>query len=142
MKSQIIDVDCSSKSGDVQMRHVQQPMVLTQDTAEFKFNFQMISRGARHACSVAIRATDEVRAAALFRENWSAIEKLARKNLATNTAKQIRLEWREPTGWIRTPDAARDRLRAVGVGGKRKEGRHSRYDRNEREAFDQHGGSD
>lgn len=92
MKSQIIDVDCCSKRGDVEMRHVQRPLVLAQNTAEFKFNFQMISGGARHACSVAIQATDEVKAAALFRENWSAIEKLARKNLATNTARQIRLE--------------------------------------------------
>ena len=51
------------------------------------------------------------------------------------------LSWREPTGGIRTPDAARDRLRAAGVGGKRKDGQHGRYDCNEREVFDQHGGS-
>jgi hypothetical protein len=74
------------------MRHVQQPFVPAQDTAEFRFNFQMISAGARHACSVTIRATDEVQAATLFRENWPAIEKLARKNVATNAARQLRLE--------------------------------------------------
>jgi hypothetical protein len=73
------------------MRHVQRPFALAQDTAEFKFHFQMISGGARHACSVAIRAADEVKAVALFRENWPAIETLARKNLAINAAKEIRL---------------------------------------------------
>jgi|KBSMisStaDraftv2_1062788.scaffolds.fasta_scaffold435425_1 hypothetical protein len=73
------------------MRHVQQPFAPAQDTAEFRFHFQMISGGARLACSVAIRATDEVKAAILFRENWSAIEKLARKNLAMNPEKGIRL---------------------------------------------------
>jgi hypothetical protein len=73
------------------MRHVQQVLALAQDTTEFRFNFQMISGGARHACCVAIRATDEAKAAALFRENWPAIEKLARKNLASNAANKIRL---------------------------------------------------
>jgi hypothetical protein len=72
------------------MRHVQ-PLVLAQDTAEFRLNFQMISSGARHACSVTIRATDAVQAAVLFRENWPAIEELARKNLATRAAKDLRL---------------------------------------------------
>jgi hypothetical protein len=73
------------------MRHLQQPFAPAQVTAEFSFHFQMISGGARHACSVAIRATDEIEAAILFRENWSAIEKLARKNLAMNAVKGIRL---------------------------------------------------
>lgn len=73
------------------MRHVQ-PLVLAQDTAEFRLNFQMISSGARHACSVTIRATDAVQAATLFRENWPAIEELARKNLATSAAKDLRLQ--------------------------------------------------
>ena len=74
------------------MRHVQQLSALAQDTGEFRFYFQMISGGTRHACSVAITATDEVRAATLFRENWSAIEQIARKNLAINAAKEVRLE--------------------------------------------------
>ena len=74
------------------MRHVQQPFVLAQDTAEFRFNFQMIRAGARRACSVTIRAPDEIQAATLFRANWSIIEELARKNLAINSAKTIRLE--------------------------------------------------
>jgi hypothetical protein len=73
------------------MRHVPRPLVLAQDTAEFRFSFQMISAGVRHACSVTIRATDEIQAATLFRENWSAIEELARKNLAINAAKEVRL---------------------------------------------------
>ena len=73
------------------MRRVQ-PLVLAQDTAEFRLNFQMISSGARHACSVTIRATDAVQAATLFRENWPAIEELARKNLATSAAKELRFD--------------------------------------------------
>ena len=78
--------------GTSKMRHMQRPLVLAQDTAEFRFNFQMVSGGARHACSATIRATDAVQATALFRENWSAIEELARKNLAINAAKEIRLD--------------------------------------------------
>jgi hypothetical protein len=74
------------------MRHVQQPLTLAQSTAEFRFNFQMISAGARHACSVTIRAIDEVQAATFFRENWSVVEELARKHLAMNAAKEIRLD--------------------------------------------------
>ena len=73
------------------MRHVQ-PLVLVQGTADFRLNFQMISSGARHACSVTIRATDAVQAATLFRENWPAIEQLARKNLATSAAKELRFD--------------------------------------------------
>jgi hypothetical protein len=73
------------------MRHVQ-PLVLAQDTAEFRLNFQMISSGARHACSVTIRATDAIQAATLFRDNWPAIEELARKNLATSAAKQFKFD--------------------------------------------------
>jgi len=74
------------------MRHVQQPVALAQNTAEFKFNFQMISAGARHACSITIRAIDEIQAATFFRENWSVIEELAHKHLAMNAAKEIRLD--------------------------------------------------
>ena len=74
------------------MRHVQQPLTLAQSTAEFRFNFQMINAGARHACSVTIRAIDEVQAARFFRENWSVVEELARKHLAMNAAKEIRLD--------------------------------------------------
>ena len=73
------------------MRHVQ-PLVLAQGTAEFRLNFQMISSGARHACSVTIRATDAVQAATLFRENWPAIEELARKTVATSAAKELRFD--------------------------------------------------
>ena len=91
------------------MRHVQ-PLVLAQDTAEFRLNFQMISSGARHACSVTIRATDAVQAATLFRENWPAIEKLARKSLATRAAKELRFD-AGPTGAasVSTPSAGQAR---------------------------------
>src|SRR6516164_7308177 len=89
------------------MRHVQ-PLVLVQGTADFRLNFQMISSGARHACSVTIRATDAVQAAALFRENWPAIEELARKSLATSAAKELRFD-AGPTGpaSASTPGAGR-----------------------------------
>ena len=74
------------------MRHVQQPLASGQDAADFKFHFQMTFDGARHAFSVIISANNKAGAVTLFRENWSAIEKLARENLLTNAEKAIRLQ--------------------------------------------------
>ncbi|WP_157449822.1 hypothetical protein [Bradyrhizobium sp. ARR65] len=74
------------------MRHEQQPLAFVQDAADFRINFQMTSGGARHACSVIIRASSKAGAATIFQENWSAIEKLARENLLASAEKAIRLQ--------------------------------------------------
>jgi len=113
------------------MRRVQ-PLVLAQDTAEFRLNFQMISSGARHACSVTIRATDAVQAATLFRENWPAIEELARKNLATSAAKELRFD-AGPTG--PPPSASR---RSAGQAGEVKTSKRARSARTPLAVLDEH----
>jgi hypothetical protein len=60
--------------------------------ADFKIKFQMTDAGARHACSVTISAVDKVGADAIFRENWSTIEELARLNLSAKDRKETRLQ--------------------------------------------------
>lgn len=76
------------------MRHEQIRLGLVRETAEFKFHFQLCRMGARHACSVAIHASDRDAAVAYFRQHWATIEKLAREGLADSTAIQqpLRLE--------------------------------------------------
>jgi hypothetical protein len=51
----------------------------------------MTNAGARHACTVAIRAPSEADASAIFRANWLIIEDLARRGLADNR-REIRLD--------------------------------------------------
>jgi len=113
------------------MRHVQ-PLVLVQGTADFRLNFQMISSGARHACSVTIRATDAVQAARLFRENWPAIEQLARKNLATSAAKELRFD----AGLTGPPPSAS--TRSTGQTGEAKISKRARSARTPLTALDEH----
>jgi hypothetical protein len=67
--------------GSSSMRHEEQPTRLAQSTTEFKVNFQMSYMGARHACSTVIQASNEKEARALFLENWSTIEAIARERL-------------------------------------------------------------
>lgn len=74
------------------MRREQQSLLPAQRAADFKINFQMTNAGARHACSVTIRATSKVDADAIFRNNWMTIEKLARLNLIAEQGGDIRLE--------------------------------------------------
>jgi hypothetical protein len=74
------------------MRHEQQPLALAQEIAEFRFNFQMTYKGARHACTATVRAASREEAGTLFRDNWSTIEKLARDSLAGSIVKDIRLQ--------------------------------------------------
>jgi hypothetical protein len=64
------------------MRQEQPPLTPAQNTTDFKISFQMTNAGARHACSVTIRALSETDATTIFRENWLSIEKLARERLA------------------------------------------------------------
>jgi hypothetical protein len=74
------------------MRQEQQSLAAADNAADFRINFQMTNAGARHACSVTIRAVSKLEAATIFRENWLVIEKLARQRLAAQDAKEIRLE--------------------------------------------------
>ena len=74
------------------MRGEQQSLSHAQRAADFKINFQMTNAGARHACSVTIRATSRIDADAIFRDNWFTIEKLARLNLVADQPGEIRLE--------------------------------------------------
>ena len=77
------------------MRDEQQSLALPQQTADFIFHFQITSMGARHACSVKVRATSRGEAASFFRDRRVTIEKLARENLAK--AKLMRFDATAPT---------------------------------------------
>ena len=74
------------------MRQEQQTITVAPRTIDFKFRFQMTSAGARHACSVTIQAFSEADATTIYRSNWLAIEKLARRSLAANDRTEIRLD--------------------------------------------------
>ena len=74
------------------MRREQQSLSAAQRAADFKINFQMTNAGARHACSVTIRAMSKIDADTIFRDNWFTIEKLARLNLVAEQPREIRLE--------------------------------------------------
>jgi hypothetical protein len=71
------------------MRQEQQSLTPAQNTTDFKISFQMTNAGARHACSVTIRAVTETDATMIFRENWLTIEKLTRQRL---TGQDVGLE--------------------------------------------------
>jgi hypothetical protein len=74
------------------MRREQPSLSPARRAADFKINFQMTNAGARHACSVTIRALSRIDADAIFRDNWFTIEKLARLNLTAEQPGEIRLE--------------------------------------------------
>jgi hypothetical protein len=76
------------------VRQPEDAPAIAQETADFTFNFQIMNLGARHACSVRVRATTRNEAASFYQQNWSEIEKLARKNLANSSARRklIRLD--------------------------------------------------
>ena len=74
------------------MREEQQPLTPVNCTADFKISFQMTNAGARHACSVTIRAPSKADASILFRDNWLTIQHLALRNLLAREGKEIRLE--------------------------------------------------
>jgi hypothetical protein len=74
------------------MRQEQQSLTAAHNAADFKINFQMTSAGARHACSVTIRALSKIDATVIFRENWLIIEKMARQRLTAQDKNEIRLE--------------------------------------------------
>ncbi|MEN3351012.1 MAG: hypothetical protein V7632_4647 [Bradyrhizobium sp.] len=49
----------------------------------FVLHFQLASNGTRRACSLTIQAESAGEAARIFRENWSAIESMARDGVST-----------------------------------------------------------
>ena len=80
------------RQGSVRMRREQQVLSHAQEAADFKINFQMTNAGARHACSVTIRAISKIDADTIFRDKWFTIEKLARLNLVAEQPGEIRLD--------------------------------------------------
>jgi hypothetical protein len=80
------------RQGSDRMRQEQQSITAAPCAVEFKFRFQMTNAGARHACSVTIKAINEVDAATIFSANWNTIEQLARRNLIEHDQRDIRLD--------------------------------------------------
>ncbi|WP_338697369.1 MULTISPECIES: hypothetical protein [unclassified Bradyrhizobium] len=53
------------------------------DSSGYVLYFQLASNGTRRACSLTIQAESANEAARIFRENWSAIESMARDGVST-----------------------------------------------------------
>jgi hypothetical protein len=51
--------------------------------AGYTFFFQIADNGERRACCVRVEAPDMQEASALFRENWTVIESMARDGIRT-----------------------------------------------------------
>ena len=56
------------------------------ETVGYTFFFQIANDGCRRACCVKVDAENIEKASALFRENWSVIEGMARDEIRTSTA--------------------------------------------------------
>jgi hypothetical protein len=80
------------QQGSDRMRQEQRSITAELSAVDFRFHFQMTNAGGRHACTVAIRAPSEADASAIFRANWFIIEDLARRGLAEENRREIRLE--------------------------------------------------
>jgi hypothetical protein len=52
----------------------------------YTFHFQISTSGSRQACSVRVQAPSHKDATHFFRQNWPAIEAMARENLANASA--------------------------------------------------------
>ena len=55
------------------------------DQSGYVLHFQLASNGTRRACSLTIHADSAGEAARIFRENWTAIESMARDGVSTGT---------------------------------------------------------
>ncbi|MBR0795349.1 hypothetical protein JQ615_08110 [Bradyrhizobium jicamae] len=55
------------------------------ESSGFIFYFQFASNGTRRACSLTIQADSANEAAKIFRENWTAIETMAREGVSAGT---------------------------------------------------------
>ena len=67
------------------MRREGQSSRESQETTGYTFYFQITNNGGRQACSVKIAAPTLGDAATFFRQNWPAIESLARDSLARSS---------------------------------------------------------
>ncbi len=65
------------------MRKEQLPTANDGETAGFTFFFQIASKGRRQACSIRVEAQNIREATAVFRQNWSLIETMARDEITT-----------------------------------------------------------
>jgi hypothetical protein len=51
----------------------------------YTFFFQIARNGGRQACGVEVKASNSQEATTIFRQNWSAIELMARDGIQTRT---------------------------------------------------------
>jgi hypothetical protein len=56
------------------------------ETTGYTFFFQIANDGGRRACCVKVDAGNMQEASALFRQNWSIIEEMARDGIRTNAS--------------------------------------------------------
>jgi hypothetical protein len=63
------------------MRQERAPTNGNGESGGYTFFFQIASEGGRRACSVKVDASDIHEASALFRQNWSVIESMARDGI-------------------------------------------------------------
>jgi hypothetical protein len=68
--------------GGHQMRRDDQPIKQESEAVGFNFHFQIANGTGRKACSVRVQACNFHDATDFFRQNWPAIELMARESLA------------------------------------------------------------
>jgi hypothetical protein len=69
------------KMGGHQMRRDDQPIKQDSEAVGFNFHFQIANGSGRKACSVQVQACNFHDATDFFRQNWPAIELMARESL-------------------------------------------------------------
>ena len=67
------------------MRTENLPTTHNGETAGFTFFFQIANKGRRQACSIRVEAPSMREATAVFRQNWSLIETMARDEISTKS---------------------------------------------------------
>jgi hypothetical protein len=67
------------------MRTENLPTTHNGETAGFTFFFQIANKGRRQACSIRVEAPNMREATAMFRQNWSLIETMARDGINTKS---------------------------------------------------------
>ena len=65
------------------MRHEQMPVDIDGDSTGYTFFFQMAHNGGRQAFGVEVKASNSQEATTIFRQNWPAIELMARNSIKT-----------------------------------------------------------
>jgi hypothetical protein len=67
------------------MRHEQMPVDIDGESTGYTFFFQIAHNGGRQACGVEVKASNSQEATTIFRQNWPAIESMARDGIHTRT---------------------------------------------------------